>query len=170
MKAPIASSQLMSLINVLDRSFNLRLSRKIFLTAAAISLLFIFFDFLYLGFLHSPKISQISEEAVPIRSNQAREGFESYSKIFNQNTIFGAANSNAGPAIIKIPISERVKDYRLKGVILSNDPEAILEDARTGKNNFLKVGEQIGELKVKTIGEGKIVLSCGDEEIKLEIQ
>ena len=65
---------------------------------------------------------------------------------------------------------ELVKDYRLKGVMIMGEPEAIVEDARTQKSVFVKAGEKLGDLTVKEIKEGQIVLSLAGGEVKLEMR
>ena len=50
-----------------------------------------------------------------------------------------------------------------------DEPEAIVEDAKTQKSLFVKIGDPLGDLVVKEIKEGYIVLSYVGEEIRLEI-
>ncbi len=93
-----------------------------------------------------------------------------YESVLDQDTFFGKILSKGSEKTIKVPLSERVKDYRLKGVFLSETSEAIFEDARTQKAFFVQEGGAFDELQVKKIQEGKVTLGIEAEEITLEIQ
>ena len=74
------------------------------------------------------------------------------------------------PQVTKSSIAELSKDYRLKGVVIVDEPEAIIEDARTQKSQFVKVGDSVGEMKVKEVREGAAVLSYYGEEKEMRIE
>lgn len=92
----------------------------------------------------------------------------SYLREFEGSALFGYASGISAPAL-QASLAELAKDYRLKGVVLMDEAEAILEDAKTQKTVFVKIGEQVGDLTVKEIKEGFVVLSYVGEEIRLEI-
>ena len=81
-----------------------------------------------------------------------------------------ASVESGGTPVLQASLTELVKDYRLKGVILMDEPEAIIEDARTQATIILKKGERLGDLSVKEIKEGLIVLTYLGEEVKMEIK
>ncbi len=91
-----------------------------------------------------------------------------HDKVLEDSAFFGGAPNASTPAL-RASLSEAVKDYRLKGVVITDDPEAIVQDARTQKTVFLKIGSQLGNLSVKEINQGWIVLSYLGEDVKLEI-
>ena len=93
-----------------------------------------------------------------------------YLAAFEKNTLFGNIAASSSAPVLRASVAELTKDYRLKGVVLAGEPEAILEDARTQKTIFVKAGGPLGDLTVKEIKEGLIVLEYLGEEIKLEIQ
>lgn len=95
-----------------------------------------------------------------------------YEKVFEQNGLLGfsvAAPASNSPAL-KISIREAVKDYRLKGVIILDSPEALVADARTQKSVSLKAGDSLGPMTVKAIREGSVTLSMGNDEIELRME
>ena len=96
------------------------------------------------------------------------EPFEAYQSVFEKSALFGNPVS-AGAPVIKATIQELVKDYRLKGTIITGDPEAIMENAKTQQTFFLKKGQALGELTVKEIKEGVVVLGYLGEEARLQI-
>lgn len=91
-----------------------------------------------------------------------------YEEAFQKNSLFGAGPNSF--SVLKSSISELLKDYRLKGVVLGNEPEAILEDARTQRSVFVKQGASLGELTIKSIQEGAVVFVYYGEEKELKIQ
>ena len=50
------------------------------------------------------------------------------------------------------------------------EPEAIIEDAKTQKTLFVKAGEPLGDLTVKEVKEGVVILASSGGEISLKIQ
>lgn len=66
-------------------------------------------------------------------------------------------------------LDELTKDYRLKGIVSGDEPEAIIEDARTQKTFFVAVGGKLGDLTVKKIGEGNLLVARGNEEKEMRL-
>ena len=93
-----------------------------------------------------------------------------YENAFRSSSLFGTAVSEIGTAVFKSSLADLAKDYRLKGVVILDIPEAILEDARTQKTIFVKPGDSVGELQVKEIREGAIILTAYGEEKELRIE
>lgn len=58
-------------------------------------------------------------------------------------------------------------DLILLGIVLDNQPQAIIEDKKAKKSYFLYKGDVIGEMKVDEIMEGKVILSYQGEKIEL---
>ena len=73
-------------------------------------------------------------------------------------------------SFIKSNIRDLTKDLRLKGVVILSDPEAILEDASSQKSFFVKKGDSVGELIVRTISNDSLTLGYQNEETTLRIQ
>lgn len=148
---------------------DLDLAKKSFLYIAAVSLVLIPINGLGI-YLEKNKTAQ-RQTAIQEISPKKLEPEESYLANFDRSALFGSASAGIdGVPALQASLSELTKDYRLQGVILTDEPEAILQDAKTQKTVFIKKGGLLGELTVKEIKEGMIVLGYLGEEIKLEIQ
>jgi hypothetical protein len=64
-------------------------------------------------------------------------------------------------------INEMSANLILLGIVLDEQPQAIIEDSKTKKTYFLYKGDNIGEIKVEDIQENKVVLSYQGEKIEL---
>jgi len=98
--------------------------------------------------------------------------FEDYKAVLERKNIFATGTSSdnrangpqEGPAI-----SELVKDLRLVGIVPGDEPQAVIEDKKNSQTLFLKVGERIGDLEIKEISNGKVVLSYNNETATLSL-
>lgn len=89
--------------------------------------------------------------------------------VFSGSPLFGVRAVASGLPAIRGSISELSKDYRLQGVMLSGEPEAIVQDTKTNKTVFVRAGDSLGDLKVKSIQEGRMILEYLGEEKGLTI-
>ena len=49
------------------------------------------------------------------------------------------------------------------------DPQAIIEDKRTGETLFLKRGEMINDIKIEVIGTGRVTLGYNEDTTTLSL-
>jgi hypothetical protein len=94
-----------------------------------------------------------------------------YQKMINAKPIFTAPVTGMGKAAVQedpglIDIS---KDLRLVGTIPGDIPQAIIEDKKNNQTLFLKEGEMINNIKVKSISTGRVVLVYNEETITLSL-
>lgn len=144
------------------------LAKKPLLLLSVVSLIMIPADGLYIYWQRS---APLYADSVPQGPNPIKfEPEASYLAAFDRSTLFGNASSNPSAPMILASVAELTKDYRLKGVMIAHESEAIVEDARTQKTTFIKVGGRLGDLTVKEIREGVIVLAYLGQDITLEIQ
>ena len=61
-------------------------------------------------------------------------------------------------------LQEKIKTLKLVGISWGEDPVAMIEDTTKKETNFLKAGQSINEIQVKTILRDKVVLSYKDAE------
>lgn len=141
--------------------------RKLFVALAAVCLILIIPNAIW---IYSQRPKKIPKEAIVALKTDQVEPLSSYLQIFDRSTLFGNAASAGSMPVLQASAVELIKDYRLKGVILGGEAEAIVEDVKTQKTSFIKIGDQVGDLTVKEIKEGMIVLSYFGGEAKLEIQ
>ncbi|MBU4589584.1 MAG: hypothetical protein KKG01_01515 [Candidatus Omnitrophica bacterium] len=75
--------------------------------------------------------------------------------------------------VVKKPVSiskeEILKDLTLLGIITGEDNQAIIEDKKTKKTQFLYKGDSIGDLKVIDIKDSEVMLDYNGERIELRI-
>jgi type II secretory pathway component PulC len=65
-------------------------------------------------------------------------------------------------------IKDLIKDISLVGIITKQDKlVAIIEDKRVNKSYFLNEGDSLGELIIKSIQEGKVILDYYGQEVEL---
>jgi hypothetical protein len=61
------------------------------------------------------------------------------------------------------------KEISLVGIILGEDPQAIIEDKRTQKIFYVKKGQFIEEFKLEDIEFGKAILSYKDRKFEIHL-
>lgn len=72
--------------------------------------------------------------------------------------------ADAPPAAVN---AELPKQLKLIGVVLDDDPKAIIEDAQTRETVFLSIGESISGAVIEEIKEGKVILRLNEEKVEL---
>lgn len=110
------------------------------------------------------------ENLLSVLRSQPVRALQDYEPAFQAGSFFGSALPGSTLTVFKASIHELAKDYRLKGVMMLGEAEAIIEDARTQKSLFVKKDEKLGELEVREIRESAVVLSYYGEETVLQIE
>jgi len=64
-------------------------------------------------------------------------------------------------------ISSKAAGLELAGLIGGDNPQAIIRDRKTGETYYVTAGQFIGDLMVKEVASGSVVLAAGDEEITI---
>lgn len=93
-----------------------------------------------------------------------------YLATISEEKLFGLNSHSDLGVVKKLSIDELVKDIRLRGIVFFNFPEAIVEDARSGKTSFVRKEQKIGELNVKEVKKDSLLLSYEGEEKELRIE
>lgn len=70
--------------------------------------------------------------------------------------------------ILATRLIDEIKHLRLVGISWSEDPDAMIEDANTGRTFFVKRGDMVDKFKVEAIFKDKIILGYGGEEVELK--
>lgn len=148
---------------------DLKLLQKIVGGTSLLAITFIPVDYFLVSKSGAAPPMPAASESVQAKIQIQTEPFEAYQTVFEKSSFFGNPVSADAP-VIKATIQELIKDYRLKGTIITGDPEAIIQDARTQQSLFVHKGHQLGELSVKEITEGSVTLSYLSEEVKLHIE
>lgn len=113
----------------------------------------------------NPVFSREAGRSSGALSDNARQDFRELTSA----GIFAAAPVSSAPVRTTAGMAERLRDFRLQGVMLSGEPEAIVQDVRNQKTVFLRTGDSIGDLQVKSIQDGRIVLDRLGEQGELKI-
>ena len=160
----------MNLMPLIESRIDLRLAGRCLQAACLLAAVLIPFQIAGAVF----RAGQLPPQEMAFDRNSGRENEtaedESYHDALHNSPFFGFQTAQAALPAIQSSILELVKDFHLKGVMLTGIPEAIVQDARTQKTIFVKAGDSLGELKVKTIEEGRMVLEYFGEEKTLYIE
>jgi hypothetical protein len=148
-----------------------RLLKRILLGTSAIVFLFILFDqtMLFLSDAHF-KRKTVPANAVKLEFMDEKEILMKYLSQFNEPGLFRKKTVSETGAVKKQSAAEALKDYRLKGVVLLDKPEAIFIDARDNKSVFVKEGDKIGDADVVKIEEGKVTLKYFEENTEMVLK
>lgn len=117
------------------------------------------------------KIAKLSGSvSAQILKNRPVEDFKSVSTYLDdvrKRDIFRPVPRQAQPGAASAGLKELIKDLSLSGIFEGEYPEVIIEDKPAKKSYFLKTGEDIKGIKVKTILKDRVILQYGDEEVEL---
>lgn len=99
--------------------------------------------------------------------------FSYYSEIIGKRQLFkiiaAAESKEKSKAAPNAASLDAIKNYSLLGVIGGENPQAIIEDKKTKQTIYLQKGQSLGELKVRDLQDGKIILESGGETAELSI-
>jgi len=142
-----------------------------------LSLLVIFFIFLF-SQVFMPSGARINKISKSVESEEKQKktkiqisepkDYEYYSKQFAKRDIFDA------PVIEKQPtasgdVTQAISNFKLVGIVLDDQPQAIIEDSATKETHFLNKGDKLDRIQIKEILESKVIVIYSGEEIELEL-
>jgi len=90
-----------------------------------------------------------------------------YLEDVKKRDIFKPAPRTSGGFASAGGLKDLVKDLNLSGIFEGEYPEVIIEDKTAKKSYFLKEGQEIRGMKIKSILKDRVILQYGDEEIEL---
>ena len=76
---------------------------------------------------------------------------------------------SALPGPKRVTLRERVANLSLRGIVLDEEPQAIIVDNKEKKTYFLNKGQFIREIKIEDILKGKVILSYQGERLDLRL-
>lgn len=119
----------------------------------------------------NPKRMPAGQEALPMDFPALKDPFAVYDSVISGSPLFGyEPEAAAASSAAQETISELVKDYRLKGIVVLDEPEALIEDARTQTTVMVKAAGVLGEVKVQEIRTDSVLLAYGNERKELRIE
>lgn len=93
-------------------------------------------------------------------------GLTAYQDAVRSSRVFGAS-PHLNP---QAAVSAQASDLRLKGIVELAGRDAILENVKSKRTLFLKQGDRVEGYAVKEVGGDFIVLSDGNNDIRLKIE
>ena len=113
-----------------------------------------------------PGVLEEMPEAEPVTPLQP---FEFYTKEIGKRELFTPLiPKEEGKPEPVVTLKDLAANLSLIGIIESDSRlQAIVEDRKQQKTYFLYKGDSIGEIEVKDVLEGKVILGYGDEELEL---
>ena len=156
----------MRIMESLEKEMDLRQLRRWLPVLCAVSLILIPAGWLQGALGAGGPSAQSAGQSRRLTFRDENRPLASFQELLQNSPLFGFRQQRSALPVIQSSINELAQNYRLKGVALLGDPEAIVEDAVRQKTIFVKTGDSLGDLKVKTIEEGKIVLEyLGEEKV-----
>ncbi len=150
-------------------TLDLPLFKKIMLGLTLLVLLWIPFDAVRLLKVEPGRNVSFPEKSMDLEPRPLKP-LAVYLEEFKRNALFGSSENSGTAQVSGISIQERVKNYRLQGIVVMEEPEAIFSDEVSQKSFFVKQGEILGELRLKEIRRESVVLEYGNEEIELSME
>lgn len=95
-----------------------------------------------------------------------------YAEFFRKREVFKIYEKPApfvAPSVAKATLAELASSLTLSGIIFEKEPQAIIEDKKSGKTYFLKKGDYLNAIKIEDIQKGKVRLRHDSETMDLEL-
>jgi len=116
------------------------------------------------------------EQKTGVRDDVAlnsRASFAEYRQVFSQREIFVMPYAKEAPApkaqAVESPVAQKAHlvDFRLRGVVLDQQPQAIVEDLSNKQTLFLSPGDLLGQGTFKEVREDRIIVVVHDASLEL---
>ncbi|MDD5595436.1 MAG: type II secretion system protein N [Candidatus Omnitrophica bacterium] len=120
--------------------------------------------------INLPVISEKMKQTPQAETKKESKPFEFYLKGMQGRQIFGTfSGKEEGQAAQVAAEADSIKDINLMGVILGDNPQAIIEDKKTQKTVYVSRGQFIGQFQVEEIKEGKVILNYKGQRYELGV-
>jgi len=92
-----------------------------------------------------------------------------YQEVIKSRDIFrmGQKSSLDSPEVISSKAAEASQTLKMVGISWSDQPDAMIEDTKSGKTYFVKKGQMVGDFKVVAVYKDRVTLRYGEENIDL---
>jgi len=113
------------------------------------------------------KPKKVDEKPLQRKDNAS---FTDYQDLLKKKSIFVSPVSRNKTKISEpSSLQELIKDLKLVGIVPGDEPQAIIEDKKSGQTFFLKEGEEMQNMKIEKISTGRVLLSYDGETITLSL-
>lgn len=109
------------------------------------------------------------ESADEIAQEKQRESLSHYNEVVESRELFTASGVKTMQIRPTPTFMEMAAKLRLQGIISGDNPQAVIEDTKTKQVYFLSVGGRIGDIELKEILTGRVVLSYHGQEVELTL-
>lgn len=137
------------------------------------SLIYLIVSFIYpwvgLKKINLPAVSEKIKQEPQLEIKKESKPFESYLKDIEGRQIFGTFSGQQESLAQVAAEADSIKDINLLGVILGDNPQAIIEDKKTQKTVYVSRGQFIGQFQVEEIKEGKVILNYKGQRYELGV-
>ncbi len=102
--------------------------------------------------------------------NDVDRPFDEYLAMLEQRNIFEMPWEKSKPQetpVAAAPAPQLSESIRVLGIVLDNQPQAILEDVKTSQTVFVSVGQTISDAVVEEIREGKVIFNYHGQKVEL---
>ncbi len=153
------------------KKLNLHIANRIVVGVCACFTLFLIFSFISDNIHYKRSLEKLSSEAsVEGVSSEVYPAIDvteaELAKELRQRNMFSFLPPKAEAAVIT-EVPTVITNFKLVGILWSDNPQAMIEDKKDQKTYFLKSGEKIKEIMIKEIFRNKVVLSNGEREWEL---
>ena len=155
------------------KKIDLRLANKMAASLCGVITLFLLFDFFRVGVnLKSrfEKMLQASQSAIKEETRVALPNInleEVLAQAKRRNVFTFLSAPAKAEASLPPNIAEIISNFKLVGIIWSNSPQAMIENAKEQRTFLLSQGEQLGQIKIKKIFQNKVVIEVEGQEQEL---
>ena len=104
----------------------------------------------------------------PALAYQAKP-YSYYSQKINRRDLFDSFSLSDGAIDISLnpSLGSKFNNLSLVGIVLDEEPQAIIENKTDKKSYFLRKGDFIGDIKIEEILDGKVIVSYAGEEFEM---
>jgi len=95
--------------------------------------------------------------------------FSFYQEVIKPRDIFrmGQKSSLDSADVISSKAAEASQTLKMVGISWSDQPDAMIEDTKSGKTYFVKKGQMVGDFQVIAVYKDRVTLRYGEENIDL---
>lgn len=145
--------------------------RKIIVILFIVACLYLLFSLLYPWiFFRKIKLPNVTQEKIDLSEMETKIGtkpYEYYLEATRNRSIFASPSSEQATSPLSSINTDLMKDINLVGIILGENPQAVIEDKKTAKTYYVIKGQFIGEFQVEDIQEGKIIINYRGQKFEL---
>lgn len=145
-------------------------SRKILIGGLAASLIYLIIAVLYplVGLKISVSRPAKHMAAEPASGQKAEiKPFEYYQEGLSGRKIFGTIETQESTGPISAAGVDIAKDIGLVGIIMGENPQAIIEDKKAAKTYYVTKGQFVQDMQIDEIQEGKIIINYKGQRYEL---